>query len=115
MQVRIFPTWNSIFECMVSSPSHFLLRVAGVRGVSKTIFVYSLGLGLALAAALGLGDTTGFLLNLFTEDIPTQETLKPLLVILIIAQPLNSFVFAADGLIKLTDFTRQFRVNQPLI
>ena len=66
----------------------------------KTIFVYSLGLGLVLAVALGIGDATGFLLDLFTDDIPTQEMLKPLLTILILAQPLNSFVFAADGVLQ---------------
>ena len=76
------------------------MYVAGVRDVSKTIFAYSFGLGLLLAAALGLGDYTGFLLNLFTEDIPTQEALKPLLLLLIVAQPLNSFVFAADGVLQ---------------
>ena len=55
---------------------------------------------MALAGALGLGDSTGFLLKLFTADIPTQEALKPLLLLLIIAQPLNSFVFAADGVLQ---------------
>jgi len=72
----------------------------GVRDVSKTIFVYAFVLGLVLAGALGLGDYTGFLLKLFTTDAPTQEALKPLLVLLIVAQPLNSFVFAADGVLQ---------------
>merc|ERR1711935_1308600 len=49
---------------------------------------------------LGLGYHTGFLLKLFTADTPTQEALKPLLVLLIVAQPLNSFVFAADGVLQ---------------
>lgn len=73
---------------------------AGVRDVSRIIFVYGFGLGLALAGVLGLGYHTGFLLKLFTADTPTQEALKPLLVLLIIAQPLNSFVFAADGVLQ---------------
>ena len=55
---------------------------------------------MALAGALGLGDYTGFLLKLFTTNTPTQEALKPLLVLLIVAQPLNSFVFAADGVLQ---------------
>ena len=73
---------------------------AGVRDVSKTIFVYAFALGLVLAGALGFGDYSGFLLKLFTADTPTQEALKPLLVLLIVAQPLNSFVFAADGVLQ---------------
>lgn len=72
----------------------------GVRDVSRTVFLYAFVLGLALAGALAVGDSTGFLLKLFTTDIPTQEALKPLLVLLIVAQPLNSFVFAADGVLQ---------------
>ncbi len=71
-----------------------------MRDVSRTIFVYAFILGLVLAGALVVGDCTGFLLKLFTTDIPTQEALKPLLVLLIVAQPLNSFVFAADGVLQ---------------
>lgn len=73
---------------------------AGVRDVGRTIFAYSFGLGLLLAGALGLGDYTGFLLNLFTEDASTREALEPLLLLLIVAQPLNAFVFAADGVLQ---------------
>lgn len=81
---------------------------AGVRTVSKTIFVYSVVLGLILAAALEIGDATGFLLGLFTDDHATQEALKSLLLILIAAQPLNSLVFAADGVIQgASEFTFQ--------
>jgi MATE family multidrug resistance protein len=72
----------------------------GVLSISKTIFAYSLGLGLFLAGALGLGDASGFLLNFFTEDVQVQAALGPLLVILIAAQPLNAFVFAADGVLQ---------------
>lgn len=71
-----------------------------VRKTSKTIFVYSMALGIFLAAALGIGDVSGFLLNLFTEDVPTQNALRPLLSILIAAQPLNALVFAADGVLQ---------------
>jgi Na+-driven multidrug efflux pump len=71
-----------------------------VRKISKTILVYSLGLGVFLAVALGIGDASGFLLNFFTEDVPTQNALRPLLSILIAAQPLNAFVFAADGVLQ---------------
>lgn len=73
---------------------------AGVRNISRTIFLYSLGLGFILSAALGFGEITGFLINIFTNDGPTQKALEPLLTILIFAQPLNSFVFAADGVLQ---------------
>jgi len=72
----------------------------GVRNISKTIFAYGLALGVFLAGALVLGDVSGFLLDLFTEDAQTQEALKPLLTIIIAAQPLNAFVFAADGVLQ---------------
>jgi Na+-driven multidrug efflux pump len=72
----------------------------GVRDVCKTILMYSLGLGIFLATSLGLGDISGFLLNLFTQDALTKEILQQLLVILIIAQPLNAYVFAADGILQ---------------
>jgi len=72
----------------------------GVRSISKTIFMYGLGLGVFLAGALAVGDATGFLLHLFTEDVQTQEALRPLLTIIIVAQPLNAFVFAADGVLQ---------------
>ncbi len=62
--------------------------------------MYSLGLGIFLATSLGLGDISGFLLNLFTQDALTKEILQQLLVILIIAQPLNAYVFAADGILQ---------------
>lgn len=71
-----------------------------VRTVSKTIFTYSFILGIILAGILEIGNVSGVLLNFFTTDEATHESLKPLLLILIIAQPLNSFVFAADGVIQ---------------
>lgn len=57
-------------------------------------------MSLILALLLILGDFSGFLLGLFTSDSNTQEELKPLLLVLIIGQPLNSFVFAADGVLQ---------------
>ncbi len=87
---------SCLIFCMISNKT----LSAGVRDVSRTIFVYAFVLGLALAGALGLGDYTGFLLKLFTTDMPTKKALKPLLFLLIVAQPLNSFVFAADGVLQ---------------
>jgi Na+-driven multidrug efflux pump len=79
-----------------------------IRSISQTIFKYSLGLGIFLATALGIGDASGFLLNFFTEDVATQNALRPLLSILIAAQPLNAFVFAADGVLQgASEFTFQ--------
>ena len=49
---------------------------------------------------MALGKETGFLLNFFTSDVPTQQALASIVPILILAQPLNSFVFAADGIIQ---------------
>jgi Na+-driven multidrug efflux pump len=87
-------------NAVVLTRHRFKPIAVGVRDVSGTIFVYCFVLGLALAGALGLGYYTGFLLKLFTNDIATQEALKPLLILLIVAQPLNSFVFAADGVLQ---------------
>jgi len=71
-----------------------------VRDVSNTVFVYSAGLGLILAAMLQIGYSTGFLLDFFTSDNGTQEALAEILTIIILAQPLNSMVFAADGVLQ---------------
>ena len=70
------------------------------RAVSKTVFVYSLGLGLILAAFLQIGYSTEFLLTFFTSDVSTQAALKEILTLIILAQPLNSLVFAADGVLQ---------------
>jgi len=72
----------------------------GVRNVSRKIFTYSIFLGIVLVGCLELGEISGVLLDFFTTDEATQAALKPLLAILIFAQPLNSFVFAADGVIQ---------------
>jgi len=80
----------------------------GVRRVCRKILLYAVGLGLLLAALLSLGDGTGGILQLFTNDRSTQTALQPLLVVLIVAQPLNSFVFTADGILQgASEFTYQ--------
>ncbi|KAL3935564.1 MAG: hypothetical protein SGBAC_008943 [Bacillariaceae sp.] len=71
-----------------------------VREVSKTVFVYSGILGLILATALQIGYSTDFLLGLFTSDAGTQAALSEILALIILAQPLNSLVFAADGILQ---------------
>eukprot|EP00566_Odontella_aurita_P009366 CAMPEP_0113533346 /NCGR_PEP_ID=MMETSP0015_2-20120614/4548_1 /TAXON_ID=2838 /ORGANISM="Odontella" /LENGTH=500 /DNA_ID=CAMNT_0000432377 /DNA_START=339 /DNA_END=1841 /DNA_ORIENTATION=+ /assembly_acc=CAM_ASM_000160 len=74
--------------------------VITTRSVSNTIFAYSLGLGGILSMALFIGTNSGFLLDLFTKDQDIQSALGPLLAVIILAQPLNSFVFAADGVLQ---------------
>ncbi len=71
-----------------------------VRDISRTVFVYSAGLGVILASLLQIGDSTGFLLNFFTSDTGTQQALSEILTIIVLAQPLNSIVFAADGILQ---------------
>jgi putative MATE family efflux protein len=73
---------------------------AAVKDVSKTVLVYSTGLGSILAGFLWLGFTTSFLLNLFTSDQSTQADLLDIAALLIFSQPLNSVVFAADGILQ---------------
>jgi len=78
------------------------------RDISNTIFAYSFGLGGILAGALSFGMMSGFLLDFFTTDGSTQAALNELLPLLILAQPLNSFVFAADGVLQgAAEFTYQ--------
>ena len=78
------------------------------RDISNTIFVYSFALGGILAGTLSIGLLSGFLLDFFTTDGSTKAALKELLPLLIVAQPLNSFVFAADGVLQgASEFTYQ--------
>lgn len=70
------------------------------RDISITVFWYSLVLGLILAVGLWVGDANHFLLDLFTSDKATQVELSEILTIIIFAQPLNSLVFAADGVLQ---------------
>jgi len=71
-----------------------------VKNVSMTVFAYSLILGFALSLGLQIGDSTKFLLNFFTSDGATQAYLSRILALIILAQPLNSIVFAADGVLQ---------------
>ena len=79
-----------------------------VRDVSSTVFVYSAILGVILGTSLQIGYSTGFLLNFFTSDDATQTALSEILTIIIVSQPLNSLVFAADGVLQgASEFTYQ--------
>ncbi|KAL7465098.1 hypothetical protein ACHAXS_005424 [Conticribra weissflogii] len=71
-----------------------------VRGVSKTVFQWGVGLGLTLSSILWVGTYSGFLTDFFTSDEGTRIELGKLLAIVILAQPLNAFVFAADGVLQ---------------
>ena len=72
----------------------------GVREIARTIFVYSAILGFGLAALLQTGESTDVLFHLFTSDPLTQDALGRILPLIVIAQPLNSLVFAADGVLQ---------------
>ncbi|KAL3801891.1 hypothetical protein ACHAW5_008677 [Stephanodiscus triporus] len=74
--------------------------VDAVRVISQTIFKWGLALGLTLSACLWVGTASGFLIDFFTSDDVTRIELGKLLTIVILAQPLNSFVFAADGVLQ---------------
>ncbi|KAL3822989.1 hypothetical protein ACHAXA_008129 [Cyclostephanos tholiformis] len=71
-----------------------------VRAISRTVFNWGLALGLTLSTCLWVGTASGFLIEFFTSDDVTQKELGKLLTIVILAQPLNSFVFAADGVLQ---------------
>lgn len=71
-----------------------------VRGVSRTVFNWGLALGLTLSTLLWAGTASGFLTDFFTSDEGTRIELGKLLTIVILAQPLNAFVFAADGVLQ---------------
>jgi Na+-driven multidrug efflux pump len=74
--------------------------VDAVRTVSQTVFNWGLALGLTLSTCLWVGTASGFLIDFFTSDDVTRIELGKLLTIVILAQPLNSFVFAADGVLQ---------------
>ena len=59
-----------------------------------------MALGLTLSTCLWVGTASGFLIEFFTSDDVTRKELGKLLTIVILAQPLNSFVFAADGVLQ---------------
>jgi putative MATE family efflux protein len=71
-----------------------------VIDVSKTIFLYSLYLGIFLAGLLQIGASTNWLFDIFTKDPSTGQSLSEILPLIILAQPLNALVFAADGVIQ---------------
>lgn len=73
---------------------------AGVRDISTTVFLYSLYLGVGLAALLQLGSSTGILYGMFTSDPLTRSSLAGILPLIIVAQPIGSLVFAADGVLQ---------------
>jgi MATE family multidrug resistance protein len=79
-----------------------------VRIVSQTVFNWALVLGLTLSACIWVGTDSNFLIDFFTSDEGTRIELAKLLTIVILAQPLNSFVFAADGVLQgAEEFTYQ--------
>jgi putative MATE family efflux protein len=71
-----------------------------VRDISRTVFTYSLALGVFLAALLQVGESTNWLLDLFTQDADTRMALSAILPLIVLAQPLNALVFAADGVLQ---------------
>jgi Na+-driven multidrug efflux pump len=71
-----------------------------VLDISKTIFLYSFYLGLTLALLLQVGTWTNWLLVLFTEDPATRLSLGRILPLIVLAQPVNALVFAADGVLQ---------------
>jgi Na+-driven multidrug efflux pump len=78
------------------------------RDISKIVFVYSLGLGLTLGSLLFIGSESNFLLDFFTTDSATKAELARILPLIIFSQPLNSYVFATDGVIEgASEFTFQ--------
>lgn len=81
-----------------------------VRDISKTIFGYSLVLGLFLAGLLEAGTWGGSVFTIFTQDPDTRLALSEILPLVVIAQPLNALVFAADGVIQgASEFSFQAR------
>lgn len=71
-----------------------------VHDVSRVVFVYSATLGVLLGTVLFAGFSSGFLLDLFTDDTGTRTALLNISALIVVAQPLNSLVFAADGVLQ---------------
>ncbi len=72
----------------------------GTRKICKSIFMYSLVQGSLLSLLLFILNLYNVLFPMFTNDISTQESLKSIFLILTLSQPLNAYVFAADGIIQ---------------
>jgi putative MATE family efflux protein len=70
------------------------------RDVTRTVAVYSVVLGTLLGLGLGVGSATSFLETFFTSDSSVQHELSKILALIVIAQPLNSVVFASDGIVQ---------------
>ena len=70
------------------------------RDISKTVFLYSSVLGLFLATVLQIGQATEVLFDIFTKDEATREALSQIMPLLVLTQPVNSLVFAADGVLQ---------------
>lgn len=71
-----------------------------VRVVSKTVFLYSLVLGVFLASVLQIGASTEWLYDLFTKNESTRTLLLQIMPLIVLAQPINALVFAADGVLQ---------------
>jgi Na+-driven multidrug efflux pump len=72
-----------------------------VHDISKTVFVYSAVLGFLLSGLLFVGFySTHFLIDFFTSATGTQNALLEIAGLIIFSQPLNSLVFAADGVLQ---------------
>lgn len=74
--------------------------LAKARDVTRTVAVYSVVLGTLLGIGLGVGTATNFILELFTLDTHVQHELSKILALIVIVQPLNSLVFASDGVVQ---------------
>jgi Na+-driven multidrug efflux pump len=82
-----------------------------VQNVSKSVLVYSTVLGLFLATILQVGYSTDFSLKFFISDVRTQTALTKILALIIIAQPLNSLVSAADSILQgASEFSFQAKI-----
>ena len=84
-----------------------------VLKVSSTILNYSIGLGLVLSiiffslSSIPINGTN-LLSNFFTNDIQVQNEFMKIIPLIIISQPLNSIVFACDGILQgCAEFTYQ--------
>jgi putative MATE family efflux protein len=70
------------------------------RDVAMTVFLYSCYLGIFLMGLLQLGSSTNVISDIFTNDTGTRSALCKILPLVILQQPLNALVFAADGVIQ---------------
>jgi putative MATE family efflux protein len=71
-----------------------------VRDISQTVLAYGFSLGVILSLLLQVGNSSGFLVGFFTRDPGVRSALDEILPLIILAQPLNALVFAADGVLQ---------------